>query len=134
MYRRDDPREMWFLRRLLDRMGGTSFRLDTRGRAIRRISHVLRQQTAFLLRHGLPYAWRLAHRAGTLHARYFCIVSHHFMNAAEITSPLGTERRSVCVFRVPLDGRLEPMCAVNAGGMRTRLSGRIFTEREYPAI
>jgi|APSaa5957512622_1039677.scaffolds.fasta_scaffold13989_2 MoaA/NifB/PqqE/SkfB family radical SAM enzyme len=120
LYRRDDADEMSFLRRLLDRVGGTSFRLDTRGRAIRRIAHVFRPHTAFLLRHGLPYFWRLARRAGTLHARYFCIASHHFMNATEIASPLGIERRSVCVFRVPIDGRLEPMCAVNAGGMRAR--------------
>ncbi len=121
LYRRDVPHEMRFLSRLLDRVGGTSFRLDTRGRAIRRTLHVLRQHITFLLSYGLPYAWRLARRAGTLPAHYFCIVSHHFMNATEITSTLGTERRSVCVFRVPIDGRLEPMCAVNAGGMRTRL-------------
>jgi MoaA/NifB/PqqE/SkfB family radical SAM enzyme len=119
-YRRDDADEMRFLRLLLDRIGGFSFRLDTRSRAIRRIAHVLRRNSGFFFRHGLPYVWRLLHRAGTLRARYFCIVSHHFMNPVEIDSPLGTERRSVCVFRVPMDGRLEPMCAVNASGMRAR--------------
>jgi hypothetical protein len=119
LYRHDDPGEMRFLRELLDRLGGTSFRLDTCGRAIRRFTHVFRIHGAFLLRHGIPYLWRLAERAGTLRARYFCIVSHHFMSAAEIASPLGIERRSVCVFRVPFEGRLEPMCAVNAS-MRSR--------------
>jgi hypothetical protein len=69
---------------------------------------------------GLPYLWRLLRRAGTLRVRYFCIVSHHFMSAAEAASPLGRERLSACAFRVPIDGRLEPMCAVNALGGRTR--------------
>jgi hypothetical protein len=50
--------------------------------------------------------------------RYFCIVSHHFMSAAETTTPLGQERLSACAFRVPINGRLEPMCAVNALGKR----------------
>jgi hypothetical protein len=120
LYRREDADEMDFLCRLLDRIGGISFRLDTRSRAIRRIAHILRRNSGFFFRHGLPYVWRLLHRAGTLRARYFCIVSHHFMNPVEIASRLGAERQSVCVFRVPIDGRLEPMCAVNASGMRTR--------------
>jgi hypothetical protein len=120
LYRRDDADEMGFLCGLLDRIGGISFRLDTRSRAIRRIAHILRRNSGFFFRHGLPYVWRLFHRAGTLRARYFCIVSHHFMNPVEIASRLGAERKSVCVFRVPIDGRLEPMCAVNASGMRTR--------------
>jgi hypothetical protein len=120
LYRRDDATEMRFLAELLDRLGGTSFRLDTRGRAIRRAANLLQQHAGFLVAHGLPYLWRLARRVGTRRARYFCIVSHHFMNAAEIATPLGEERLSACVFRVPIDGRLEPMCAVNALGMRTR--------------
>jgi hypothetical protein len=130
LYRRDDAGEMRFLRRLLDRVGGSSFRLDTRSRAIRRIAHLFRLHATFLLKHGLPYVFRLARRASTLRARYFCIVSHHFMNAAEIDSPLGVERRSMCAFRVPIDGRLEPMCAVNASGMRARFYES--AERDVP--
>ena len=120
LYRRDNTVEMRFLQRLLDRIGGISFRLDTPGRTIRRIAHILRRNAGFFIMHGLPYLWRLLNRAGTLQARYFCIVSHHFMNSLEIASPLGEERRSACVFRVPINGRLEPMCAVNATGMRVR--------------
>jgi hypothetical protein len=120
LYLADDVGEMKFLRMLLDRIGGTSFRLDPLGRALRRVAHLLSRHGAFLFRHGLPHLFRLAKRTGTPHARYFCIVSHHFMNPAEITSPLGKERRSVCVFRVPIGGRLEPMCAVNAGGLRAQ--------------
>jgi hypothetical protein len=120
LYRRDDDTEMRFLAELLDRLGGTSFRLDPSARAIRRAAGVLRQHARFLLTRGVPYLWRLGRRAGTLRARYFCIVSHHFMSAAEIASPLGQERLSACVFRVPIDGGLEPMCAVNAHDIRAR--------------
>jgi hypothetical protein len=130
LYRRDDAEEMRFLSGLLDRLGGTSFRLDTRGRAILRALQVLGPHTGFLLRHGLPYLWRLARRTRAARARYFCIVSHHFMSAAEIATPLGRERLATCVFRVPIDGRLEPMCAVNALGLRERF----YRSQQSPAL
>lgn len=120
LYRRDDSDDMRFLRGLLDRMGGLSFRLDSRSRAVRKLAHVLKPHAGFLLRHGFPYIRRLLKRTGTLRARYFCIVSHHFMDPVEIASPTGIERQSACVFRVPINGRLEPMCAVNAKGLRER--------------
>jgi MoaA/NifB/PqqE/SkfB family radical SAM enzyme len=120
LYRGDDAREMRFLGELLDRLGGTSFRLDGRRRALRRALHVLPPHAGFLLARGLPYLWRLARRVGTLRGRYFCIVSHHFMSAAEVATPLGRERLSACAFRVPIDGRLEPMCTVNAFETRAR--------------
>ena len=120
LYRHDDIGEMQFVNRLLDRIGGTSFRLDTRARALRRVAFIIRRHATFIFRQCLPYVWRLARRAGTLRIRYFCIVSHHFMNKNELASPEGFARQSACVFRVPIEGRLEPMCAVNAGGMRER--------------
>jgi hypothetical protein len=118
LYRSDDAEEMRFLSELLDRLGGTSFRLDHRGRRLLRAAAVLARHGGFLAREGLPYLWRLARRAGTPRGRYFCIVSHHFMTAAETASPMGRERLSACAFRVPIGGRLEPMCAVNALGIR----------------
>jgi hypothetical protein len=123
LYRRDDAADMRFLADLLARLGGTSFRLDTRRRALRRAARLLRAHGGFLAARGLPWLWRLARRAGTLRARYFCVVSHHFMSATEVASPLGRERLSACVFRVPIDGRLEPMCAVNALGLRAQFYG-----------
>jgi hypothetical protein len=109
---------MSLLHELLDRLGGTSFRLDGRGRALRRAAWILRRHGPFLVHRAAPHLWRLALRAGGFRARYFCIVSHHFMNAAEAAAPSGRERLSACAFRVPIDGRLEPMCAVNALGLR----------------
>jgi hypothetical protein len=118
LYRHDRDDEMRVLGELLDRLGGTSFRLDGRLAAMRRAAHLLARHGGFLLRRVLPYGWRLARRAGTLRGHYFCIVSHHFMSAAETTTPLGQARLAACAFRVPIDGRLEPMCAVNALGLR----------------
>lgn len=118
LYRRDRPDEMRFLRALLDRVGGTSFRLDGRGRALLRAGSVLTRHAGFVARQMVPYLWHLVRRAGTARAHYFCIVSHHFMSAVEAATPVGRERLSACAFRVPIDGRLEPMCAVNALGLR----------------
>jgi hypothetical protein len=118
LYRRDRADEMSFLHELLERLGGTSFRLDDRARALRRAAGMLVHHGSFLMRRGLPHLWRLVRRTGTLRVRYFCIVSHHFMSAAEAATPHGRARLAVCAFRVPIDGRLEPMCAVNALGLR----------------
>ncbi len=109
---------MSFLGELLDRLGGTSFRLDGRARALRRAVGLLMHHGRFLVGRAIPHLWRLARRAGALRVRYFCIVSHHFMSPAEVATPHGRERLAVCAFRVPIDGRLEPMCAVNALGLR----------------
>lgn len=121
LYRRDRPVEMTFLDELLARLGGTSFRLDDRMARRRRVAALVARHGAFLVRRGLPHLLRVAFRAGVGRPRYVCIVSHHFMSAAETQTPLGRERLSACAFRVPIEGRLEPMCAVNALGLRERL-------------
>jgi len=118
LYRRDEPAEMRTLNELLDRTGGLSFRLDTPRQAAGRLA-------AFAMRHGwfaltrlLPQFIRLRWRAGTWRTNYFCIVSHHFMSAAETATPLGQERLDVCAFKVAINGELKSMCAVNALGLR----------------
>ncbi len=118
LYRRDQPDEMRFLGELLDRLGGQSFRLDGRVQALRKAAWILMRHGGFLARRAGPYLWRLTRRAGTIRPRYFCIVSHHFMSAREAMTAAGRERLAVCAFRVPVDSRLEPMCAVNALGLR----------------
>lgn len=120
LYRRDRPREMAFLGALLARLGGTSFRLDDRTARRRRLWALVARHGAFLVRRGGPQLLRVARRAGIGRPRYVCIVSHHFMSAPETQTPLGRERLSACAFRVPVEGRLEPMCAVNALGLRER--------------
>lgn len=120
LYRRDEPAEMRVLDELLTRWGGASFRLDDRPRAIRRAWRFARGNTRFLITRLLPQLIRLQRRAGTWRGNYFCVVSHHFMSAADTQTELGRERLDACAFRVPIDGQLESMCAVNARGLRER--------------
>jgi len=118
LYRRDRPEEMAVLREALDRLGGESFRLDGPRAAAARALRMLVRHGGFLLGRALPHALRVWRRTRALRPRYFCLVSHHFMNAEETATPLGLERLAVCAFRVPIDGVLQPMCAVNALGLR----------------
>lgn len=118
LYRRDRPDEMRTLDELLERLGGVSFRLDDRGRAWQRAGGIALRHGGFILRRLLPQFVRLLRRAHSLNANYFCIVSHHFMSAAEMKTPQGQERLALCAFQVPINGRLESMCAVNALGLR----------------
>lgn len=120
LYQRSDPSDMEFLNGLLDRAGGDSGRLDDRPRPVAHALGFLARHPRFALRHGLPFALRLVRRIRTLRADYFSLVSHHFMSAAEMSTPLGQERLALCAFRVAIDGRLESMCRVNAGGLRER--------------
>lgn len=46
------------------------------------------------------------------------LTSHHFMSPAELTTATGQARLAACVFRLPVNGEMVPMCAVNAGGVR----------------
>jgi hypothetical protein len=118
LYRRDQVDEMQTLNELLERVGGVSFRLDNRARAWRRASRIAVRHGGFLIRRLLPHFARLLRRAGSLKANYFCIVSHHFMSATEMKTSLGQQRLDACAFRVPINGRLESMCAVNASDLR----------------
>jgi len=118
LYRRDRADEMRTLNELLHRVGGVSFRLDDRGRAWRRATRIAIRHGGFILRRLLPHFVRLWRCAGSLNANYFCIVSHHFMSAAEMNTAQGQARLALCAFQVPMNGRLESMCAVNALGLR----------------
>jgi hypothetical protein len=127
LYRRDQADEMQTLDELLERLGGVSFRLDNRARAWRRAGRVAFRHGGFAVRRLLPYFIRLLKRTRSLNANYFCIVSHHFMSAAEMETTEGQRRLDVCAFRVPIDGRLESMCAVNALGKREAYYRQIST-------
>jgi hypothetical protein len=131
LYRRDRADEMRMLDELLKRLGGVSFRLDNQARAWRRVGRIAFRHGGFVVRRLLPHFVRLLRRAGSLNANYFCIVSHHFMSAAEMETAQGQERLAACAFQVPIDGQLESMCAVNALGLREayyrRVTGNVST-------
>ena len=46
------------------------------------------------------------------------LTSHHFMSPAELSTDVGRARLAACVFRLPVNGEMVPMCTVNAGGVR----------------
>ncbi|MEO7473719.1 MAG: radical SAM protein [Gemmatimonadales bacterium] len=118
----------------LERFGGISFRLDGSAEKAARWLGLVAADPRFVLGNVLPYAWHWLGRfdrarplrflgrllSGRARARGLVIVSHHFMSRAEIETPLGRERLDLCVFHVPVEGRLVPMCEVNALGVRDR--------------
>ncbi len=128
LYDRNCRNDMRILDALLTRVGGQSFRRDNWSRALRRALGILSAHGLFLVSSALPALIKRLWALGTLRPYYFCIVSHHFMNAAELATTRGRERLDHCVFRVPIDGRLEPMCAVNALGQRAQIYAQSRTQ------
>lgn len=118
---RDDMR---LLEQLLTRLGGTRLRHASRRRVLQLGMQAMTSSGLFLLRHVPAALLRRAWVLRSLRPRYFCIVSHHFMSATELDTERGRERLANCAFRVPVDGKLESMCAVNALGLREQLYAR----------
>jgi len=118
----------------LARFGGVSFRLDNKRAMIARAIGLLRTAPLFcagilppfavhwLRRIGDGGAWRGLWRllSGESKTTSLVLVSHHFMSKDELESPLGKQRLAHCVFRVPINGQMLSMCAVNALGIRER--------------
>ena len=52
-------------------------------------------------------------------AHRLTIISHHFMSPADLSTPLGKERLTNCIFKVAHKGELVSMCEFNALGGRT---------------
>jgi MoaA/NifB/PqqE/SkfB family radical SAM enzyme len=46
------------------------------------------------------------------------LTSHHFMSPADLATETGRARLDACVFRLPVNGEMLPMCQVNADGVR----------------
>jgi hypothetical protein len=117
----------------LARFGGISFRADDNAMIrLARMLGVARSEPKFLARavprfvvhwlkrFGQGHPWR-ATRAlarGQASVQSLAIVSHHFMSASELDTPLGQERLSQCVFHLSVNGELRSMCEVNALGIR----------------
>lgn len=56
--------------------------------------------------------------------------SHHFMDASQLETERGKERLDACVFRVPIDDEMVPMCRVNAGGVREKFYEEITAKAQ----
>jgi|CXWL01.1.fsa_nt_gi MoaA/NifB/PqqE/SkfB family radical SAM enzyme len=59
----------------------------------------------------------------------FTLNSHHFMSDDEVHTPLGQERLAACVFRLPVNGEMVPMCRVNTMGVRETFYAAIAAGR-----
>jgi hypothetical protein len=132
---RDEPADRALLEGYFARgLGGAAFREDAPlakvGRALgivrrapRWFGGEVRRWAAARLRTELgmgPAALLLGWLAGRVRLDGLTLTSHHFMDAAEVATPTGQARLAACVFRLAQDGRLAPMCEVNAGDLRAR--------------
>jgi hypothetical protein len=129
-----DPIDEGAIERYLARFGGASFRSDTKAEAAIRLLGMVVRAPAFWVADVLPYLWHQVLRVapentlgfiaklfrGRARLHHFQIVSHHFMDKAEIETAGGRERLDLCVFRVPVGKSLVAMCEVNALGLRDR--------------
>ncbi|MCI0732225.1 MAG: hypothetical protein L0Y38_00190 [Methylococcaceae bacterium] len=132
LYRVDDEKTLKFLEELQKRCGGVSLRGHGRVMKLGRITGIFLREWRFILTSVLPFLIRtlasyhpnglpgilFGRFAGTMRLDYLNIVSHHFMNRAELATPLGKERLEMCAFKVPIQDSLVSMCEVNAGGLR----------------
>lgn len=129
-----DPIRTRYVDGFLDRFGGVTFRLDGPLERLTRVIALAIREPRFVLSGVVPFlrhwcgllgpgeplrtAWRIL--SGRASITPLVIVSHHFMSRAQIETPLGQERLDLCVFHVPVNGTLVPMCQVNAMGERER--------------
>lgn len=132
-----DPIDERIFADFLTRFGGASFRQDSRAEAWARLLGLVVHEPMFVAANALPYALHWLRRldpdrplcmarniiSGATRIHALAIVSHHFMNQAELETPLGRDRLAHCVFHVPIGGQLVSMCEVNATGIRDRYYG-----------
>jgi hypothetical protein len=70
---------------------------------------------------------------GRLRIDGLTLTSHHFMSPGELRTPTGQDRLAACVFRLPYEGRMIPMCQMNADGGRERFYAEILAGGMAPA-
>ncbi|MGI8548228.1 MAG: hypothetical protein ACR2M1_13010 [Gemmatimonadaceae bacterium] len=123
-----DPIDNRIFNEFLTRFGGISFRQDSRAEMLARLLGLVVHEPVFAATNVVPYALHWLHGiepnrplraarkilSGATRIRTLAIVSHHFMDRAELDTPLGRERLEHCVFHVPVAGKLVSMCEVNA--------------------
>jgi hypothetical protein len=72
---------------------------------------------------------------GRLRIDGLTLTSHHFMSPQELQTPVGQDRLAACVFRLPYQGEMVPMCQMNADGVRERFYAEIIDgSAEGPAL
>jgi len=129
-----NPHDRRIAEKFFDRFAGLTFRADSRVHAIARSLGMILRAPWFTgvelpcyaigslrrFSEGRLVKFVLEWFSGRSRIDRLTIVTHHFMNAEEIQSPLGKERVKHCAFRVPFDGDLVSMCEFNATDARQR--------------
>ena len=130
---RNEPDDVAIMKEFFDRgIGGIAFRDDLPLEMIARGAGLLKSAPRWFF--GRARRWvnaRLQSELGTTFFPLFAsalarrtrvdgitLTSHHFMSPAELKTDVGRARLDACVFRLPINGQMVPMCAVNAGGVR----------------
>ena len=148
MRREGDETDMAIVDGFLARFGGISFRMDTPVESTVRKLAVLLHQPGWVLR-TLPRAimhwlrkfdaehpWRFALQVlrGQVKVGGLVLISHHFMSEGMGQTPEGRERLDLCVFHVPIDGTLVPMCEVNTTSIRRDYYERIKHKKQLAVL
>ena len=129
---RNDAEDVAVMQEFFARDGGAAFRDDRPFELIARGAGMLWRAPRWWfgrVRHWIDA--RLRRDAGTsllrltrdvvlrrVHVDSLTLTSHHFMSPAELATDTGRARLDACVFRLPVNGEMVPMCRVNAGGVR----------------
>ena len=138
---RDEPEDVAIMQEFFARgLGGVAFRDDRPLEKAARFLGMVRTAPAWML--GRARRWvdgRFRREAGISLPRLFLetlrgrlrfdgitLTSHHFMSPEETRTPVGQERLAACVFRLPYQGEMVPMCRMNADGVRERFYAEIL--------
>jgi hypothetical protein len=129
---RNDPDDVAVMQEFFDGDGGAAFRDDRPLELLARGAGMIVRRPRWWF--GRVRRWldgRLRADGGTSLAKLardlllrrvrldgITLTSHHFMSPAELATDTGKARLDACVFRLPVNGEMVPMCRVNAGGVR----------------
>lgn len=144
---RDTPEDVAVMEEFFAKgLGGVAFRDDLPLEALGRGAGMLAREPRWLL--GRVRRWldaRLREELGTSFAALLArglarrvrvdgvtFTSHHFMSPAELTTDVGRARLDACVFRVPYNDQMVPMCQINAAGVREKFYSELETRAAPP--
>jgi hypothetical protein len=138
---RNEPDDVAVMQEYFEKgLGGAAFRDDSLAEALARAAGMfVREPRWFLGRVRRWLAQRVRTELGTSVLSLFAsrpridgltLTSHHFMSPAELATDLGRARLDACVFRIPHEGEMVPMCAINAGGVRERFYDALTRQGE----
>lgn len=145
---RDTPDDVAIMKEFFDKgLGGIAFRDDLPLEMAARGTGFFARQPRWMF--GRVRRWvnaRLGQELGTSFGRLFVnalrrrtrvdgvtLTSHHFMSPDELNTDVGKARLDACVFRLAHNGKMVPMCQMNAGGVREAFYAEIIAAQKESA-